>query len=223
MTLEHATELCYLASVTSENPYLDEWRRIYGPDASFYGGFGLNRTRQRIWDHPNKHLDCFTKRDECVHTYAFSCPTPEAIDTIAKHGPVVEIGAGTGYWAKLLRDRGVDVRAFDLKPPSLQSTKNYWYKNIEPWSRVEYGGAPTSNRFPERSLMLSWPPYGSPMASTALRNYYGDTLIYIGESYGGCCADNKFFTCVEKEWTEVANVMLPQWEGLHDMLWVYQR
>jgi hypothetical protein len=30
---------------------------------------------------------------------------------------VVEVGAGTGYWAALLRARGVDVVAYDVRPP----------------------------------------------------------------------------------------------------------
>lgn len=31
--------------------------------------------------------------------------------------PVVEMGAGTGYWAALLQQRGVDVVALDRHPP----------------------------------------------------------------------------------------------------------
>jgi hypothetical protein len=30
-------------------------------------------------------------------------------------GPIVELGAGNGYWARLIRDRGGDVIAFDRR------------------------------------------------------------------------------------------------------------
>eukprot|EP00897_Mesotaenium_endlicherianum_P009382 jgi/Mesen1/8472/ME000478S07970 len=50
--------------------------------------------------------------------YSWAVPTGEAIDAIVKSAPggVLEIGAGTGYWAHLLRQRGVQVAAYDLQP-----------------------------------------------------------------------------------------------------------
>ena len=50
----------------------------------------------------------------------FSCaiPTEGALQAIADlKMPVVEVGCGSGYWARLLRGRGVDVLAYDLHPP----------------------------------------------------------------------------------------------------------
>lgn len=45
-------------------------------------------------------------------------PTVQAISAIAVLGmPIVELGCGTGYWAKILRSRGVDVAAYDICPP----------------------------------------------------------------------------------------------------------
>ena len=40
--------------------------------------------------------------------------TLKALDAIAAVSPITEIGCGTGYWAALLRTRGVDVLAFDM-------------------------------------------------------------------------------------------------------------
>ncbi len=52
-------------------------------------------------------------RDVFISRYGFSVPTDEALQLIASVSPqwVVEVGAGTGYWARLLNDVGVDVVA----------------------------------------------------------------------------------------------------------------
>lgn len=50
--------------------------------------------------------------------FAFAVPSVEALDFLAANGPYVEMGAGTGYWAAFLHERGVSVTAFDARPPS---------------------------------------------------------------------------------------------------------
>lgn len=47
--------------------------------------------------------------------FAWAVPTDEAILAIAELGPIVEIGAGTGYWAWLLEQAGAEVLAFDAE------------------------------------------------------------------------------------------------------------
>ena len=56
-------------------------------------------------------------RQQLVRRYAYGIPTTEALDAVAAAAPsgIVEVGAGTGYWARLLHDRGVEVVA--LRPP----------------------------------------------------------------------------------------------------------
>ncbi|GJP35479.1 hypothetical protein CLOM_g19996 [Closterium sp. NIES-68] len=51
--------------------------------------------------------------------YAWAVPTEAALAAIksaAGEEGIVEVGAGTGYWAALLRRRGVDVAAYDWTP-----------------------------------------------------------------------------------------------------------
>lgn len=50
------------------------------------------------------------------HLYAYATPTRAALDALAALGPLVEVGAGTGYWAAALRSRGVEVHAYDVAP-----------------------------------------------------------------------------------------------------------
>ncbi|EKX39850.1 hypothetical protein GUITHDRAFT_143229 [Guillardia theta CCMP2712] len=52
--------------------------------------------------------------------YAWSVPCEEALRSIAQASPngILELGAGTGYWASLLRSRGVPVVCYDRVPVS---------------------------------------------------------------------------------------------------------
>ncbi|CAB1104065.1 unnamed protein product [Ectocarpus sp. CCAP 1310/34] len=45
--------------------------------------------------------------------FAWAIPDERALRIIKHFGPIVEIGSGLGYWAKLLRARGVDINAYD--------------------------------------------------------------------------------------------------------------
>ena len=71
--------------------------------------------------------------------YAWAVPSHEALSAIAEASPrgVVEIGAGTGYWAYELRDRGVSVAAYDIAPVHLDLHNGYHHLgdggNALPW------------------------------------------------------------------------------------------
>ena len=49
----------------------------------------------------------------------------EALDALAARSPLVEVGAGLGYWAHLLRRRGVPVQAYDSHPTSAGQRNKY--------------------------------------------------------------------------------------------------
>jgi hypothetical protein len=50
--------------------------------------------------------------------YSCGIPTDASLAALAALGtPLAELGCGTGYWARLLRARGVDVVAYDIRPP----------------------------------------------------------------------------------------------------------
>jgi hypothetical protein len=56
-------------------------------------------------------------RDPACHLMAYAVPSDTALDAIkGLKLPVIECGAGTGYWAKMLRARGVIVAAYDIAP-----------------------------------------------------------------------------------------------------------
>lgn len=164
-------------------------------------------------------MGAFEERKKFVRKYAWAVPNMAAINEIARHGKVVEIGAGSGYWAYLLREHGVDVVAYDEKP-----YENKWCNNI--WTDVVEGDATAAAAHPNRALFLCWPPYDSPMAYEALRAHMdagGQKLIYVGEGVGGCTGDDLFHELIDESFNLKTTIYIPQWYGLHDTLSVFTR
>jgi hypothetical protein len=154
--------------------------------------------------------------------YAWSVPNEEALETIAALGPIIEIGAGTGYWAHLLRSLyKVNVLAYDKYPVSQKP--NRYHKGAKAWTGVLPGRPVKAGKHPDRALMLCWPPYDTPMGYEALKAYKGSTVVYIGESAWGCTGDAAFHRLLDEEWTEQKHVRLPNYGGIHDTLTVYTR
>jgi hypothetical protein len=156
-------------------------------------------------------LEAYLARTEMVVKYSWAIPSDEALRVIGCLGPIVEGGAGNGYWASLLRAAQVDVIAYDKKPPRVC------------WTDVKVGNAEAITQHSDRTLMLCWPPYATSMAKTHLQAYRGTTVIYIGEGHYGCTGDDTFHEMLEAEWTCEQHLAIPQWEGLHDFLSVWRR
>jgi hypothetical protein len=187
--------------------------------------------RQQPWfmrHEPDAFLSAYEARVQGARTYSWAVPTPEALETIKRVSPtgVLEIGAGTGYWAMLLRQLGVDVIAYDAEPPD-EHDLNDWHQGARCWTEVVQGGPDHAAEHPERTLMLCWPPLvrdddNSCLALDALSVYGGETVVYIGEN-GGATAGDAFHQALEDGWHEAEVVAIPQWPGMHDYLMVWRR
>ena len=84
--------------------------------------------------------------------FAFALPSEAALAAVARWSPggVVELGAGEGLWAWLLRRRGVAVHAFD-------AVTSLPYDGS--WdATVRAGGPMEAACHPGCSLLLCWPP-----------------------------------------------------------------
>jgi hypothetical protein len=87
---------------------------------------------------------------------------------MTKHA-VVELGAGTGYWARLIQDRGGEVVAFD----------NWSWQNSSPlWFPVATGNESVLDNYADRTLLLVMP--GRPgKADQFVRHWKGDRLVVV--------------------------------------------
>lgn len=229
-----------LASSVTENPYWDlvkeiepdksqaNYEKVFSPD-----GFGWYMA---TWDERKAYMERYG-RDKLVSTYAWAIPDPATlafVAAVASKG-LVELGAGSGYWAWQLTQLGVDVVAYDLKPPHL-APNNYHSLNrdrfqpTEPELRDEIffdvqlmDAVAAVERHSDRTLFLCWPPYATSMAAKALRAYRGDRVIYIGEGSSGCTGCAEFHALLDSEWDEIATHRPVQWYGIHDWVTVYER
>ena len=167
------------------------------------------------------------RRNEYTHRFGYAIPTDEALTTLSQHAPLLEIGAGSGYWAWMLRKMGSDVVAYDQCPPSIDSETNRFHVRVRCWTDVVHGDHDAIARHPERTLFLCWPPPNDPMAFEALSRYQGDTFLYIGEAplanNLNVTGDARFVRLLEEEWRIERTIALPNWELCWDQLYVFRR
>ena len=187
--------------MTLENPYFEE----------VAGGVTVG-ANHASWS--KKAADVLKRREALVEEYAWAIPNREAIETIVEHGPIVEVGAGTGYWARCVDQLGGVVAATDAKPP--EST----YRRVAAYDARRRVNAMVADEL-DSALLLVWPPYDDPMAPDALEAYPGETVIYVGEGRSGCTADDRFHRLLYQDWQLVETVDIPTYLGLHDRLEVW--
>ncbi len=118
-------------------------------------------------------------RLQLAQRYAYVLPEPHLVAAVARQSPLVEVGAGTGYWSYLLQQHGADVIAYDHAP--LHGARiNRYHFDAWPWFDVVESDAEVAARHPDRSLFVCWPPLYSSLWDV-LRSYTGDRVVYIGD------------------------------------------
>jgi hypothetical protein len=118
-------------------------------------------------------------RLQLAQRYAYVLPEPHLLDVIARYSPLLEVGAGTGYWAYLLRQRGADIIAYDQAPLGGERSNRYHYESW-PWTEVLAGGTTVVQQHADRSLLICWPPLFSSLGQV-LRFFTGKRVIYVGD------------------------------------------
>ena len=146
----------------------------------------------------------------------------EAIEAIkAIKRKIIEIGAGSGHWAKALQDVGLDIIAFDsFENVPIKDQKVFDVKKVQ----TEEDLKRILQKHSERALLLVYPPPG-PFALKSVQTHGGKILIYCGEGYGGANADEAFFDYVDKYYKPLSTVY--KFETFDDnsfeRLWVLEK
>ncbi|KAK9904746.1 hypothetical protein WJX75_001738 [Coccomyxa subellipsoidea] len=158
---------------------------------------------------------------EC-HLYAYAPYTREAMDALAERAPLVEVGAGLGYWAAALRARRVPVLALDSHPPGGVASNSY-HGRIPAFTKVAQGGSKAAAAASERhTLFLCYPPPASSMAADCLRSFRGQCVCVVGEWLGDT-GDESFAAALLADWTLIRRVPLPNWTDTAHELTIWQR
>jgi len=111
--------------------------------------------------------------------YSYVFPDHRSLSALSDIGPLVEMGAGSGYWAYRLRAIGVDIIAFDSAPPDGDRPNRYHVKTST-WTEVIAGDHTILTRYPDRALFLCWAPLFSSLGE-CLTYYGGSTVAVIGD------------------------------------------
>lgn len=191
-----------------KNPMLDLYNEaLCGVDLYSISSWEL---REDISDLRQKQWDV---RSLCQSRYAWAIPDEDAVQLIARYSPIVEVGAGTGYWAWMISQVGGEIECFDNYSSHVDK-HGLWYP-------VRFGGSETADT--KDSLFLCWPPYNSCFAYNCIRNHRGKHVIYIGEGHEGCTADNNFHEYLIAHYTRIESYQHPRWEGIYDTLTIWER
>ena len=183
----------------------------------------------------------------CLCTYfAWAVPNDHAIKVLQNLGqPILEIGAGTGYWAWLLSQAGVDIVAYDAED------SHDGHKHRFRHSLVRDGGVEqaSSKEHSGRALMLCWPDIVGDSALDdadrgtfgfdTLKTFEGDTVVYVGElgpgvvkaakgwgdpfPPGGSSASAAFQKELLAKFEMTQRVELPNWPPYNSHLTVWKR
>jgi hypothetical protein len=204
--MEHFIRNTYLHKFRALKPLLDLVAVVDPPDIVAWFG-----TREVLRD----------LRNLLTGQYAWAIPDSRALECIARYSPIVEIGAGTGYWASLLRLLGADVIAYDQSPPP--SPDHASWDERSTFTEVLQGTEDCVAQHPERTLFLCWPPAGDEMASRALGMTKAQHFIYVGWHDDDVTGDDAFHQLLKEQWQLVDEVTIPQWPEMKDKLFVYRR
>ncbi len=202
----------------------------------------LTLTDNPMWDEVSQHVragerfeaarvlggwaarDISGRRFELVSQWSWTVTSPDTVAFVAYWlgSHAIDPLAGSGYWAFLLRQLGVDVVATDLNPPNLAANK-YHHDGVH-CDLIQMDAERSVTRLGVgRSLLLSWPPYAEPVGAQVVGAFTGERIVYIGEGEGGCCGDDDMFAAFGRDWTEVAHHEPVQFLGMHDYVHVYDR
>jgi hypothetical protein len=206
---------------TIENPYWDALKDLVESD-TMRGNpvVGEFRTDRSVAE----SMARFPNRQQLVRKYCWTIPDPDTVTFVAENarGGLVDPIAGTGYWAYLLAQLGLDVVSYDLNPGK-ELHNNGWHGTDLYAEVAEMDCAQAAALHPDRTLFLSWPPHGSDVGTRTLLGYQGTRVIYIGEPKGGGTGDDEMHRLLGSEWTEVGSRQPVVWWGAKDHVTVYER
>jgi hypothetical protein len=203
------------------------------PWSMFLSSYERWKLKERVdWTDPKSaaaHMgslaDEFLIRDKFINRYGFAILWSVAIEAMRPYAPLLEIGAGSGYWTYELKKHGIDCIATDTmdgqygffsRQTGEEDKLNRWQKQyieIEKLNSVE-----AVRKYPKRNLLTVWPDYNSSWAADALDIFTGQVVIYMGEGPGNATADDRFHELLDQRFGNQEFIPMPHFEYSYDRL-----
>ena len=194
-------------------------------------------TFERIWltwhascnwtDTQYKEADAWYYRNAFKKYCSYSLPDERTITSLANAGPLVELGAGTGYWTWLINMAGGNCIATD--PSGKTPSNNEWFpRGTRAWTKAEKLTAYEALfKYPDRNALMVWPCYSDSWFWALDKPVPQSAIYYVGEREGGCCLSTDDFVTLDKLGLKLKHLqhmpITTQSHGsLQDSFWVFQ-
>lgn len=162
-------------------------------------------------------------------------PTDEALELLADR-PLLEIGAGSGYWAHVIEAAGGDVVPTDISPPEVEGEPPVTHKHVHEaedgerhvhyetlWADVLQASHRCVADYPDRDVLLCHPPVDEWPVELLDRMHPKQDLVLVAEWYPGADAGPEFFRRLIDDREMEATFPVYDWASMHARGYVFSR
>lgn len=164
-----------------------------------------------------------------MHHFGCVVPTWEAIEvlrTVTSQGSKIihEIGSGNGYWAYVLRQAGLNVRAVDNGQSVFRTN---WIGDTINTDALKY--LTDAKGIPDGVLLMVYPVVSGDFTKKVLASYQGNDIVVAGTQNGNGYTGFKDKTIDAymaenmPEWNKTAQIALPSYPGKDEAMFVFGR
>lgn len=148
-------------------------------------------------------------RDEWIKRFGFAIPCAELLDELAKARHVIDVGAGTGYMTRLMRNRGIAVLGADT------GVGQHWFDVACHDPQQLRGHAKTmARRYRDSTVFCSWPTLHATWFRQMLKAMMiGQKLVVIREN---ACAEDSAWQYLDDCFNDLATIHIPAFEHMND-------
>ena len=161
-------------------------------------------------------------RTAFIKQFSFAVPCREVLDALQSLEPILEVGAGTGFWTHLMNQRGIDAWSTDV--PQMH---NEHEQAIGAFGLNEEMDAERAVRtYPSMNVFISWPVYWSDWPERAISAMESDQyLACIDDGRRGQTGSERFYDILDRDF-EKLNVLTfgqPSWPRQYDAFHVWRK
>jgi len=196
----------------SSNPAWEMFRFLEKYFSSYESDNFIEDEIQDLYNHcmePGiEPIECIRK-NFVASKWCCAVPSPEVLRLIATYSPLIEVGAGSGYWADQLHRLGANIIALDN---GLDYKPKYFDVNLD----LNF------DLYSERTLLLIWPSDGLNWAYDLLAKLKWNKIIYIGEWRNGHMATSDFFDKIESDFSIHNVIQMHRYPGWKDSCYIFE-
>lgn len=162
-------------------------------------------------------------RELHIAAYGFAVMTGDAIEHIREavgDTPLVEIGAGNGWLAHEMNERGITVYPTD---PADIDRNRFALGRRELMEVERLDGFQALEQHPDCGLLWSWPEMED-YVPEVMRKFTGRHLVYIGEWGVGCTGPREdLVVTMEGRYREAGRHVIPSFPEVNDNVYILER